>query len=392
VLGFAFYFIAPAESPFFTDEKMEKIAEFKNTRISGRKEGKQVWEFFAQEGWTDKDREINYLIEVSKGNIYQDGGLVVSNLVAPRVKAYRSSEIVEAWGHKDDEKKGKSLLRAYLDLGRISDPNKNRREEWTKLIADFLKYIPSQKRSEIHGDVELHKKDSLIYAQKIIIDHENKFADITEKIYLKRADGILRSKKLQYFSKEERLEADGKVDLKIDEGGLKTEIEADHSSFYTDIERDMKLRGNIKVAQGKKLAVARSGIYSQREKELFLKGNVKTILEKADVILKEKTVRQLKNKEAKDILKEKTILTSDELIFSTKTGDAQAVGNVFVTQKGREAKANEAVYDDKNELLTLSGDAFMKQEGEWVSARKIIVSVKDETFDAEGAVEAQITL
>jgi lipopolysaccharide export system protein LptA len=65
---------------------------------------------------------------------------------------------------------------------------------------------------------------------------------------------------------------------------------------------------------------------------------------------------------------------------------------VEVTQKGREARSETAVYDDKNETLTLTGNVHMKKAKEWISAGKVIVSVRDETFEALGSAEAQFKL
>lgn len=392
ILGIAYYYISPRESPFFTEEKMEKIAEFKNTRVSGRKEGRKVWEFFAKEGWTAKDREITYLFNVSKGMIYMDNELVVSQLNAPWAKTYRHSEIIEAFGHPEGKEKGPTKLNAYLELGKISEPKGKDRREWTKMTANYLKHIPKEKRSEITGNVALHKKDSSIYAQKIMIDHEQKVADISGNIKQTRKNGYLTCDNLKYFSDEERLKAEGHVYLNLSEGNIKTKVKAQQASLYSDINKDINIFGKLEAVQGKKFAVAKEGIYSQRKNELFMKGDTKAIFEKAQAILKEKTAKDLKSPEAKKILKEKTILTSDNLVFSTRTGDASASGSVFVSQKGREAKADHAEYNDKEEILTLTGNVFMKKKKDWVSAKKVIVSVRDETFEAEGAVEAEFKL
>lgn len=372
VLGAAYYLIAPRESNFFTEEKIEKIAEFKDTRISGRKEGRKVWEFYAEEGWTTKDREITYLYNVKEGKIYEGKKLTLKDLTAPQVKAFRRSEIVEVIGPP---------LHAYLEEG----------GEWTKIAADYLKYIPSEKRSEIEGNVTLFKKDSSISAQKIRIDHERETADISGDIKLKRKDGILRAESLNYFSSDERLEAGG-IDLKVSEGKLKTEIKAARASFFSDISKDMSIQGSLEALQGKKLAIAQEGFYSQKSKKLTMRRNVRTIFEKGSVMLKEETVQKLKNIEAKKILKEKTVLTCNELIFSTRTGDARASGSVFVSQKQREAKADRAVYNDKDETLSLFGNVFMKKGKDWISCKQVIVSVKNETFEAVGSVEAEFKL
>jgi len=64
----------------------------------------------------------------------------------------------------------------------------------------------------------------------------------------------------------------------------------------------------------------------------------------------------------------------------------------MVTQKGRETRADSAVYDDKNEVLTLSGNVFIKKEEVWVQCKQVIVSIRDETFEAIGVAEAKFKL
>ena len=382
VLGLAYYLISPKESPFFSTEETEKIAEFKATRFSGRKNGNKVWEFYAEAGWAAKDRITTHLEKIKLGKIYQDNQLVVTNLTAPSAKTFAKTEIVEVFGP----------LKAQINLGKISNPNEDKPDEWTRLKADYLKYFPKEKRSEIKNNVELKKKDSLVFANEMLVNHKDKIADMKGKISMQRKDGILRSDNMQYISQQERLEADGNVDLKIKEGPLKTDLKCNHSSFFMDMEKDMTLQGNLEVAQGKKIAVAKSGVYSQTRKELAMQGSTKAIFEKANAILKEKTVKNLKNSDAKKILKEKTVLISDKLVFSTKTGDAKASGSIFITQQGREAKADYAEYNEKEENITLSGNVYLKKKTDWVKAKKVVVSVIDETFEAFGEVEAEFKL
>jgi len=390
VLGFAYWLISPKGSEYFTEEKTAKIAEFKNTRISGKKEGKRLWEFFAAEGWSNKNREITFLNHVSKGKIYRAGEVVVTELTAPYAKAYRSTDIVEVFGFPEGQNQGATELKASINLGKISkcsDPG-----EWNRFKADCLKHIPNDDRSEMAGHVELHKKDSSIYADKINIDHSKDIADISDNIRLQRKDGVLKADQIRYFSNEEKMDANGNVDLNVAEGRIITRVKASRASFFTDITKLMTLQGSLEVVQGKKIAVANEGTYSQKNKALTLKGSSKTVFGKAQAILKETTVKKLKNIEAKQILTQQTVLTSDEIVFSTQDGKVDASGNVFVTQKDRAAKSDRAIYDDSEETLTLTGNVFMKKEGEWVKARKVIVSVVNETFEAIGEVEAEFTL
>jgi len=308
--------------------------------------------------------------------------LVVTDLVAPTGKTYRQSEIIETFGP----------VEAYLELGKMSKSKEKDKEEWSKLTADYLKHIPKEKRSEIKDNVTLHKKDSTIFSDTIIVDHDQRIAEISGNITLKRKDGVLQTSTLKYLSRKEKLIAENPIELKVKEGSLKTNLKCNKASFFTDIKKDMILQGNIEVAQVKKLMVGDTGVYSEKKKRLELEGAVKVVFEKADVILKEKSAQKLKNPDAQKILKEKTILTSDKFVFSTKTGDASASGSVFVYQKGREAKGNQAKYDEEKETLTLTGNAYTKKGVEWVKCNKIVVKVQDESFEAFGQVEAEFKL
>lgn len=382
ILGIAYYLISPRESPYFSEEKTDKIAEFKNTRVVGRKEGKTLWELQAESGWTEKTQDITHLNDVRDGKIYnKEGKLVLYGLIAPRAQAWRTTEIVEAFGP----------LSAYLDLGKFSSVRKEE-TEWTKMTGNYIKYLPSEKRSEMEGGLVLTKKDSTIFADKIVVDHERKIADLSGNIRIKRRDGVIRAGAIEYLGENEQLNAAGGIELDLKEGGIKTLIKCNQGILFLDDYKDAALSGSLEAAQGKKLSVAREGTYSRREKGLFLRRETRTIIEKAQTVLKEETVKDLQSPEEKEILREKTIVLADEIFFSTKTGDARASGSVEVTQKGREAKSDTAVYDEKNETLALSGNVFMKKGEDWISCQKVIISVRKETFEALGVAAARFKL
>jgi len=80
ILGIALFLISPRESTYFTRDTSGKMAEFKNTYVQGRKEGKKSWEFFARSGYTERNQDISHLYDVSRGHIYKDGKLLVTDL------------------------------------------------------------------------------------------------------------------------------------------------------------------------------------------------------------------------------------------------------------------------------------------------------------------------
>ncbi|MDI6731101.1 MAG: LptA/OstA family protein [Candidatus Margulisbacteria bacterium] len=393
VLAGIYFMIAPQGMEYFTENSSEKIAEFKNTRIIGKKDGKPRWEFAAEKGWTAKDKETTYLTKISDGKFFHNEKAILHSLFAPRAKAYLRFNIIEVFGLPENANpKHASRLSAKMDMGNIANPDVNKPEDWATLTADYLKYFSNDKRTEIKGRIRIAKKDSSICADQINLDNESKIADVSQNVKLTRSDGILKADTMRYFGKEKRMEANGNVRIAINEKNKKTIIKAGSADFFIDVAQDMALHGKVEASQAHKLAVGNDGVYSQKNKNLQLTGAVKAVFVKAGVILKPDTANKLQNKEARDILQEKTVLTADELSIATQSGDARARGSVLVTQKGREARADSAFYDDKDEMLTLTGNVSMKRGEQWVRAKRILVSVKNETFEAEGKVEAKFKI
>lgn len=381
VLSIAYFLISPRDTIFFNETKLEKIAEFKQARIEGRSKGKKLWEFKVDYAWTDKAQEVTSLQGISAGRIYdKDGQAVLNNLSAPRGQTFRHSEIVEAFDP-----------RARLNLGRFGKSGEGK-ADWVKVRADHIRYVPAEKKSWLDGGVRLTQRDGVIRSDKLVIDHEKKTARLTNRIKIDRRDGLISADSLEYFGEAKQLTAAGQVDLRLKESAQKTRIKSRQATFYLDINRDLDLVGSLEVAQGKKLSVADSGTYSRRQKRLALSGRTKTVLEKAAVALRPDSLARLDSPDQKALLKGKTVVLAKEIFFSIKTGDARAVGSVEVTQRGREARGDSAFYNEKNEVLSLTGNVYLKKGEDWISCRQVLISIQKQTFEALGVKEAKFKL
>jgi lipopolysaccharide assembly outer membrane protein LptD (OstA) len=388
ILLFIVYFITLPKQAGFEFQNIEKILEFKQAFIGGHEEGKKVWSFYAQQGWSGKDKAVTYLEGVSQGQFYnKKGELLLRDLNALRVKAQRYSKVVEAYGLPEGATTGESKLTADISFSKVSGKRK-----YADLLTDYLKYTPNRKWSELKGHIRLKDPKLILYCGEMEIDHDKGVAYLRDNINIKRKDLSLTSRELTYFSDEERLNALGSVEARIKSEPKPTRLLADRITLFADENKDFTAAGNLLVFQGSKTAVAEEAVYNQPQKKLQLKGKVKTVIEKARAILKEDTAKKLKSEEARKLLKEKTVLTSDSLEMSTKSGDAVAMGSVVVNQKGREAKAEVAIYNDKSEDITLTGKVYLKKQKEWIKCQSILVSVKNETFEAVGSVEAEFKL
>lgn len=374
VLGGAYFWIAAREAPYASLTVTDRIAEFKDTRVTGRQDGKTVWEMRAASGWTDKAQEVTYLNNISQGKIFnKQGRLILTNLSAPRAETYRHSEIIEAFGP----------VKARLDL---------KKNEWTSITSQHIKFIPDQKRSELDGAVTLATRQGTIHSTRLLIDHDKKVANFPEPSTIRRRDGDVKANTVEYLGESEQINADGAVDFNLKESRIRTELKCDRSTLYLDLDKNIDLDGDLNVVQGKKFSIAKNGTYSRLQHTLFLRGGTRTIMEKAQAIFDAATLKELQSQEEKKLLKAKTVVVANEIFFSLKTGDARATGSVEVTQQGRVARSDAVDYDDKSGLMTLTGNVTMKKAEAWISCRQVIVSIKKETFEAFGVKESEFRL
>ena len=364
-------------------DKVEKISKLKDVFVSGYKEGKKSWEFYAKEGWVVKNQAVTYLDNVTKGTLYQSGEVIARNLSAPEVKVFKRSKIVEASGNDANK------VSAYIIFA--SKEKETKKRKFAYLVTDFLKYIPNQEKTDLKGNIIIKDKKNKIWGNQMTIDHKQEVSTFLGEIKIARDDITLTCDQLIYDSKNESLIPFGNIKSKI-KGKQKTLIKASKMNLFTDETKDITMQNNIEIVQGRKSIVANDGVYNKSKGIIFLSNNVKAVIEKGGAILKKETLKKLKNPDAKELLKEKTFIQSDKLDISTKTENFQASGNVFVFQKKREAKSDFADYSDSSEIIKLTGNVYMKKNDDWIKCDKVNVWVKDEIFEAVGSVEAEFKI
>ncbi|MBI5701352.1 hypothetical protein HZC34_05875 [Candidatus Saganbacteria bacterium] len=382
LLLFVYFLILPKSEK--SQGTVEKIAVFKNTRVSGRENGKKAWEFSAKSGWAEKDNQMTYLENVTHGILYKDGKIITKNLTAPKVKANPSTKVIEAFAEN------KKQIKAHISF-RQRDKDKDNDRNFASIRADFLAYDPNAKKTSLNGNIKIREKEISLSSDSMEIDNEKETSDFAGNVSIDRKDVFLRCRLLHYDSNEEKLNAEDGV-RSIIKGKQKTYLNSKKMSLYSDDKKDVEASGLIEVVQGKKSAVANEGNYNKETEKILLKGDVRAVITKGRALLKEGTIKKLKNPDAKTLLEEKTFITSDTLTMSTINGDAKADGNVVVHQKGREAKADSADYSDSTETIMMVDNVYLKKDKDWIKSKKIIISVKNETFDAIGSVEAEFKI
>ncbi len=377
-----------------TTKRIDRILEFDASSIVGRTDGKKVWEFSAKTGWVGKNKDITNLKDVVEGTFYKDGELLIKNFTAEQVSAFRGSKRVEA-------------KKAKAQISITSKRNKGKRK-YSSINADFFSHNPDLKESSLSGNIRLIDKKTTLFSDNMRINHDKEIAWLTDNIRIKREDVSLTCRALEYRAKTEKILAQKNIRSTIS-GKEKTRIKSGYLQMYIDENKDVSISSEVEVIQGKKVCTADQAIYNKIKKEITLSGSVETIIERGSALIKEKTAQKLKDKKIKELLKNKTLQSSDTLILSTINGDYKAFGNIIVRQKGpsrrgpalprgrlaevdKKAKAERADYSDKNETITLTNNVYLKEKERWVKCQKVIISVKDKTFEASGQVEAEFKL
>lgn len=327
----------------------EKIAVFKQVHLSG-KEGEHSWEIFAKEGWTGRDRNVTTFEFITRADIDRNGRRLIKNLTARRMRISKNKDI-EILKKVEEDKDGKQYLKALIDFNAVS--NKKKKREFSSLTADNIKFNPDTKNAVIAGNIRILKDKLLIRSELITLNLDMNIASFEGR---------------SFFSKE----------------GSK--LYANSSVAYFD-EDMIYMAGSIEVTQKNKSAVSDKADYDDNTKNIVLSSNVKATIKKLKNLIKDKSANKIKEEETKKALQEMTLITCDRLVLSTEKGDCNAYGNVLVFQKEKEAKADEAFYQEDSENIVLTGNVYMKRKNDWVKANKVIVSVDKETFEAIGEVE-----
>jgi len=261
-----------------------------------------------------------------------------------------------------------------------------------KLVGNNMTSYLKEDRISVENDVCLilrHKKNiTRIYCDKLDYFSKTNNSNMSGKIRIIRKDMITFANSGYYDDNAKRLDVDGNVRATITKNKKTTKISCDKAKFDTST-NDILCTGNIEIYQHGKMAVSKTCKYDSNSDKVTLIGDVRVVIEKGHTLIKKESADKLRDPEVRQSLREKTTITADQFEISATKGDTVASGNVVVAQNGKLSKSDTAKYDEKKEDIIMTDNVYMEKEGQWVKTNKIIVSVKNETFDAIGNVETK---
>jgi lipopolysaccharide assembly outer membrane protein LptD (OstA) len=247
---------------------------------------------------------------------------------------------------------------------------------WKDVIinAPALKYNVRTEQLVAQGGVKLAQSNSILTAHALDADLRAKRAEATGNAKLVRAGGSLAGTQDRVAS------ALAQED---------TTITAARMTFRWDTNEARAFDG-VTVTQPDKTARAKEGFYSETAGRIELQGDVVVEQLSGEWLVKGKVIDAPTDDTSKKALASKTTLTAARLVIELKARNMLAEEDVTVTQQARTATGNRATYTDKDKVVVVTGNVRMRDDdGSWLRADRVVISLIEETFEALGNVETE---
>jgi len=182
-------------------------------------------------------------------------------------------------------------------------------------------------------------------------------------------------------------------------------ISADNVIYDKSTDK-MVFAGNIVITQEDIVLTAQEADFDVDKKIGQIKGDIKLV--QSDITITGETLEAFLN-DKKYIFQEKVILVQERkdkeekednitwncnsLEIFTDTQDLTATGEVKILKKDYTITAEEAVYNDKEQKITLVGKVRIEEEsGRWITGDKAVFYIDSERLEVEGNVRSGIKL
>jgi len=182
-------------------------------------------------------------------------------------------------------------------------------------------------------------------------------------------------------------------------------IEADNVTYDKSTDK-MVFAGNVIIVQEDITLTAQGADFDVDKKIGQIKGDIKLVQD--DITITGEILEAFLN-DKKYIFQEKVILVQERkdqedkednitwncnnLEIFTDTQDLTATGEVKILKKDYTITAGEAVYNDKEQKITLTGKVRIEEEsGRWITGDKAVFYIDSERLEVEGTVRSGIKL
>jgi len=176
--------------------------------------------------------------------------------------------------------------------------------------------------------------------------------------------------------------------------------------IYDKSTDNMVFKGNVSIIQEDITLTAQEADFDVDKKIGQIKGDIKLV--QSDITIAGETLEAFLN-DKRYIFQEKVILVQERkdkeekednitwncnnLEIFTDTQDLTATGEVKILKKDYTITAEKAVYNDKEQKITLVGKVRIEEEsGRWITGDKAVFYIDSERLEVEGNVRSGIKL
>jgi len=187
--------------------------------------------------------------------------------------------------------------------------------------------------------------------------------------------------------------------------GSVVNIQADNVTYDKSTDK-MVFKGNVIITQEDITLTAQEADFDVDKKIGQIKGDIKLV--QSDITITGETLEAFLN-DKRYIFQEKVILIQERkdkedkednitwncnnLEIFTDTQDLTATGEVKILKKDYIITAEKAVYNDKEQKITLVGKVRIEEEsGRWITGDKAVFYIDSERLEVEGNVRSGIKL
>ncbi|MDR7530093.1 MAG: LptA/OstA family protein [Armatimonadota bacterium] len=279
-------------------------------------------------------------------------------------------------------------------------------QKGTTLRAPVVKYEANPRITYASGGAVVVQEDLELRSQDLKYRHQDEVVFADGAVQLTTRNGRLEAPSLWADLKNKLAEARGPAKL-VRKGGAPprgregdrvlaalakedTTITSRGPMKYAWLRtEEATAQESVRLEQVDKDARAERITYSESEDRIELAGSVRLHQRSGQWLVRERLVRPPRDEEERKALETPAVLEADRVVIVLSTRNSTATGNVRVTQEGRRATGDRAEYDDQEGRIVLSGPRVRleREDGSWLEAERVVVSLREDTFEAHGAVD-----
>lgn len=275
--------------------------------------------------------------------------------------------------------------------GRVSVQRRDQR-----LTAPAVRYELRTETAEASGGVVLVQKDTTIRAPQMRFDLRGEVTTASGGVEASHGGTTMTAASLRHEAKTGEVMAEGGVTL-AQPGSRVTggRMQANLLTMRADVREEATLvRPDATVAAARIVfrwdvneAEAEGGVVV-RQPDRTAWADRMTYSEPADrAVLTGRVV--VEQPSGQGLVR----LTCNRMVMTLRSKDITAEGQVTVVQKDRRATGDRGTYTDATRMLVVTGNVRMQDaDGTRLKADRAVISLADETFEAEGNVETEFVI